>query len=142
MKNPVIKGWYADPESRVYNGKVYMYVTRSLPFEDQHNLDVVITDDLKTFTKVESILNILGVSSCEVSISHEKQFAVAVVTLKTDTKYNYYINSIKKLKDAPNGTITDDYIKQILKKREPDIHKGDCGRLLIIAGSPCFSGAI
>ena len=22
MKNPVIKGWYADPEARVYNGKV------------------------------------------------------------------------------------------------------------------------
>lgn len=57
MKNPVIKGWYADPESRVYNGKVYMYVTRSLPFEDQHNLDLVVTDDLKTFTKIESILD-------------------------------------------------------------------------------------
>lgn len=57
MKNPVIEGWYADPEARVYNGKVYMYVTRSLAFEDQHNLDVVITEDLVHFEKKESILD-------------------------------------------------------------------------------------
>ncbi|MFQ8952724.1 MAG: hypothetical protein ACLR56_06780 [Oscillospiraceae bacterium] len=28
MKNPIIDGWYADPEARVYNGKVYIYVAR------------------------------------------------------------------------------------------------------------------
>ena len=57
MKNPIIDGWYADPEARVYNGKVYIYVTRSLPFEEQHNLDLVISDDLIHFTKKESILD-------------------------------------------------------------------------------------
>jgi hypothetical protein len=51
MKNPIIDGWYADPEARVYNGKVYIYVTRSLPFEEQHNLDLVISDDLIHFRK-------------------------------------------------------------------------------------------
>lgn len=51
MKNPIIDGWYADPEARVYNGKVYIYVTRSLPFEEQHNLDLIISDDLIHFTK-------------------------------------------------------------------------------------------
>ena len=49
MNNPIVEGWYADPESRVYDGTVYMYVTRSLPFEDQLNLDLVATDDLKSF---------------------------------------------------------------------------------------------
>lgn len=57
MKNPIIDGWYADPEARVYNGKVYIYVTRSLPFEEQHNLDLIISDDLIHFTKKESILD-------------------------------------------------------------------------------------
>lgn len=57
MNNPIIKGWYADPESRVYNGKVYIYVTRSLPYEEQQNLDVVISEDLMNFTIVKSILD-------------------------------------------------------------------------------------
>lgn len=57
MKNPIIDGWYADPEARVYDGKVYIYVTRSLPFEEQHNLDLIISDDLIHFTKKESILD-------------------------------------------------------------------------------------
>ena len=34
MKNPVVDGWYADPESRVYGDTVYMYVTNSLPYEE------------------------------------------------------------------------------------------------------------
>ena len=57
MKNPIIDGWYADPEARVYNGKVYIYVTRSLPFEEQHNLDLIVSEDLIHFTKIESILD-------------------------------------------------------------------------------------
>lgn len=57
MKNPIIGGWYADPEARVYNGKVYIYVTRSLPFEEQHNLDLIVSEDLIHFTKKESILD-------------------------------------------------------------------------------------
>lgn len=34
MKNPVVDGWYADPESRVYGDTVYMYVTNSLSYEE------------------------------------------------------------------------------------------------------------
>ena len=58
MKNPIVQGWYADPESRVYNGKVYLYVTRSLPFEEQTNLDVVVSADLEHFEIVSDILDI------------------------------------------------------------------------------------
>ena len=57
MKNPVITGWYADPESRVYNDKVYMYVTHSLPFEEQHNLDVIVSSDLVNYERVTNILD-------------------------------------------------------------------------------------
>ena len=57
MKNPIIQGWYADPESRVYNGKVYIYVTKSLPYEEQLNIDLVVSEDLKTFTLVKDVLD-------------------------------------------------------------------------------------
>ncbi|MBQ9802153.1 MAG: family 43 glycosylhydrolase [Clostridia bacterium] len=57
MKNPVVKGWYADPESRVYGDTVYMYVTNSLPFDEQLNLDLVTTDDLENFKIYHDILD-------------------------------------------------------------------------------------
>lgn len=55
-KNPVVDGWYADPESRVYGDTVYMYVTKSLPFEEQKNLDLVTTKDLEHFEIHRDIL--------------------------------------------------------------------------------------
>ena len=57
MKNPIIEGFYADPESRVYNDKVYIYVTHSLPYKDQKTLSVVVSNDLKNFTLCENILD-------------------------------------------------------------------------------------
>lgn len=57
MKNPVSDNWYADPEARVYGDAVYLYVTRSLPFDRQTNLDVVVTRDLETFEIHEGILD-------------------------------------------------------------------------------------
>ena len=57
MKNPVANMWYADPESRVYGDKVYMYVTNSLPYEEQINLDVVITSDMENFEIKRNILD-------------------------------------------------------------------------------------
>ena len=57
MKNPVSNNWYADPESRVYGDTVFMYVTHSLPFDEQKNLDLVTTDDLENFTEHRNILD-------------------------------------------------------------------------------------
>lgn len=57
MKNPVVNGWYADPESRVYGDTVYMYVTNSLPFKEQKNLDLVTTDDLVNSKVYRDILD-------------------------------------------------------------------------------------
>ncbi len=55
--NPVVDGWYADPESRVYGDTVFMYVTKSRPFEEQDNLVLVTTDDLTNFTIHPDILD-------------------------------------------------------------------------------------
>ena len=37
--------------------------------------------------------------------------------------------------------ITDDYIRTIMKPRQPEAHKGDFGKVLIYAGSPGMAGA-
>ena len=55
VSNPIDDGWYADPESRVYGDTVYMYVTRSLPFEEQLNLDVVYTKDFRVKLSLQEI---------------------------------------------------------------------------------------
>ena len=57
LVNPIAKGWYADPESRVYGDTVYMYVTHSRPFEEQKNLSVFYSKDLETFECAENILD-------------------------------------------------------------------------------------
>lgn len=40
-----------------------------------------------------------------------------------------------------NGLITQLYVNTFIKRREQDIHKGDCGKVLIFAGSLGMSGA-
>lgn len=57
MKNPIVDGWYADPESVVYDDKVYIYVTKSLPYEEQRNIDLVVSSDLKSFDIIHDILD-------------------------------------------------------------------------------------
>ena len=57
MKNPIAENWYADPESRVYGDTVYMYVTNSLPYKEQLNLDLVTTKDLEHFEITRNILD-------------------------------------------------------------------------------------
>lgn len=68
LKNPVVDGWYADPESRVYGDTVYLYVTRSLPFREQKNLDLVVTSDLENFEIVRDILDMSTFCGAEFAI--------------------------------------------------------------------------
>lgn len=58
MKNPIVSSWYADPESRVYQDKLYIYVTKSLPYDKQKNLDVIVSSDLKDFSVISDIIDI------------------------------------------------------------------------------------
>lgn len=60
FKNPLSEAWYADPEARKYNGKYYIYVTRSLPFDEQLNHDVFISSDLKNWEIKKGIIDIDG----------------------------------------------------------------------------------
>lgn len=60
IKNPLDGGWYADPEARYYNGQYIIYVTHSLPFDDQHNHTCFTSTDLTHWEKHENIIDMSG----------------------------------------------------------------------------------
>lgn len=60
--NPVIPGWYADPEIDEFDGTYWMYPTYSAAYEDQTFLDAFSSKDLKTWTKHPRVLDTSGVT--------------------------------------------------------------------------------
>ncbi len=57
IKNPIVSGWYADPEARFYNGEYWIYVTRSYTdYKLQMNIDAFSSKDLEHWTKHEGII--------------------------------------------------------------------------------------
>ena len=55
--NPVVDGWYADPQIRIYNGKYWIFATTSDLYDNQLYMDCFSSDDLVTWTKHRSIIN-------------------------------------------------------------------------------------
>jgi len=55
--NPVIDGWYADPEAHVFDGQYWIYPTYSAPYADQVFLDAFSSPDLVTWTKHARVLD-------------------------------------------------------------------------------------
>ncbi|KAK2737910.1 hypothetical protein FQN57_007361 [Myotisia sp. PD_48] len=55
--NPVIKGWYADPEARIFNNKYYIYPTVSTVYENQTYFEVFTSGDLRTWENKGRILD-------------------------------------------------------------------------------------
>ncbi len=91
----------------------------------------------------ENIKNILyakGVLEIDISISHEKEYAVAMVIFDTDTKLNAYKTAIEKEEHVENA-ITSKLIQGFLRKRATNSHKGDYGKVLAVCGSPAYMGA-
>lgn len=59
--NPIVPGWYADPEARYYNGRYYIYVTKSFSaYGEQMNLDAFSSDDLIHWVKHPDIIDMSG----------------------------------------------------------------------------------
>lgn len=57
FKNPIVEGWYADPEARSYEGEYFIYVTRSFTeYEAQMNLDAFSSGDLEHWKKHDGIV--------------------------------------------------------------------------------------
>lgn len=55
--NPIVEGWYADPEGIIFGDKYWVYPTYSAPYEEQVFLDAFSSPDLVNWTKHERIID-------------------------------------------------------------------------------------
>lgn len=55
--NPILKGWYADPEATVFGNRYWVYPTFSAPYDQQLHFDAFSSPDLIHWTKHERILD-------------------------------------------------------------------------------------
>jgi len=55
--NPVIKGWYADPEGLIINNEYWIFPTYSAPYKDQVFMDAFSSKDLVTWEKHSRIID-------------------------------------------------------------------------------------
>src|SRR5690242_3613957 len=59
--NPIIAGWYADPEAVVFGKTTWIYPTYSAPYEQQVFLDAFSSTHLKDLTKHHRIIDTAAV---------------------------------------------------------------------------------
>ena len=55
--NPVLPGWYADPEGLIFAGKYWIFATYSAPYDEQIFMDCFSSPDLATWTKHPRIID-------------------------------------------------------------------------------------
>lgn len=60
--NPFVDGWYADPDTEIYDGLYWVYPTSSYNYEEQTYLDAFSSPDLINWTKHPNILTTGNVS--------------------------------------------------------------------------------
>lgn len=75
-QNPVIDGWYADPQIRIYGDTYWIFATYSHDFDDQTFMDCFSSKDLVTWTKHKRILDAENISWIKYALwapdAHEK----------------------------------------------------------------------
>jgi beta-xylosidase len=59
--NPILPGWYADPEVRVFENEYWIYPTYSAPYDKQTFLDAFSSKDLVAWTKHARVLDVADV---------------------------------------------------------------------------------
>jgi beta-xylosidase len=59
--NPILPGWYADPEVHVFAEQYWIYPTYSAPYNEQVFLDAFSSPDLVTWTRHERVLDAVNV---------------------------------------------------------------------------------
>ena len=59
--NPILPGWYADPEAHVFGGQYWIFPTYSAPYGAQTFMDAFSSRDLITWTKHPRVLDTANV---------------------------------------------------------------------------------
>jgi beta-xylosidase len=96
--NPVITGWYADPEAAIFGKKYWIYPTYSDKYEKQVFFDAFSSDDMGKWKKHPHILD-----TSAVKWAHKAMWAPAIV--EKDGKYYFFFAANDIQSDAEEGGI-------------------------------------
>lgn len=119
--NPVIEGWYADPEGVVFGKKYWIYPTYSAPYEQQIFMDAFSSSDLVTWKKHSRIID-----TAAVKWAWRAMWAPAIV--EKDKKYYLFFaaNDIQSdnevggigvgVSNSPEGPFRDHLGKPLIDK--------------------------
>lgn len=119
--NPIIAGWYADPEAHVFNGQYWIFPTYSAPYEEQTFMDAFSSPDLVTWAKHPRVLDVANVSW-----AHRALWAPSIIE-KDGWYYLFFgANDIQKDQEvggigvarsrSPAGPFTDHLGKPLIDK--------------------------
>ena len=100
QKNPVIDGWYADPEGAILENKYWIYPTYSARYEKQVFLDAFSSSDMVTWKKHPNILDTSSVKWAKIAM-----WAPAII--KKDNQYFLFFSANDIQSKQRNG-IADD----------------------------------
>lgn len=119
--NPVIKGWYADPEGTIFGSHYWIYPTFSAPYDEQVFLDAFSSPNLVDWQKHPRIID-----TSAVKWAHRAMWAPAII--KKDNHYFLFFaaNDIQHsdqeggigigISDRPDGPYKDYLGKPLLNK--------------------------
>ncbi len=88
-----------------------------------------------------TLLNKTGAKKTEVTISHDGGIAVAAVMIECDDRVKNLYGLIDRTDVDESGVISYKTVKSSILPRRADAHKGDCGKIFIVAGSKGLTGA-
>ena len=100
QKNPVVEGWYADPEGVIFDKKYWIYPTYSARYEKQVFLDAFSSNDMFTWEKHSHILD-----TSQVKWAKMAMWAPAII--KKDEQYFLFFSANDIQSKQRNG-IADD----------------------------------
>ncbi|HEY4320886.1 MAG TPA: family 43 glycosylhydrolase [Gemmatimonadales bacterium] len=82
--NPILPGWYADPEAHVFEGQYWIYATTSARYNQQTYMDAWSSPDLVTWTRHPHVLD-----TANVHWAHRAVWAPSIVK-KGDWYYLFF----------------------------------------------------
>ena len=84
--NPIVEGWYADPEGALFNIEYWVFPTYSAEYKDQLHFDAFSSKDLVKWTKHENVL-----TNKEITWAWQAMWAPSVV--ENNGKYYFFFGA-------------------------------------------------
>ena len=96
--NPILPGWYADPEAHVFAGRYWIFPTYSAPYDEQTFMDAFSSRDLVSWTRHPHVLD-----TANVKWAHRAVWAPTVI--RKDGWYYLFFGANDIQKDGELGGI-------------------------------------